>query len=52
MPIKTYKKIKNYSGIEINLNKNINKNKIFIVELEYDKELGLLDKKDNSILMD
>ncbi|ADG71322.1 CRISPR-associated helicase/endonuclease Cas3 [Brachyspira murdochii] len=52
VPIKTYKKIKNYSGIEINLNKNINKNKIFIVELEYDKELGLLDKKDNSILMD
>ncbi|PPS22091.1 CRISPR-associated helicase/endonuclease Cas3 [Brachyspira murdochii] len=52
VPIKTYQKFKNYSGIEINLNKNINKNKIFIVELEYDKELGLLDKKDNSILMD
>ena len=51
VPIKTYKKIKNYSGIEINLNKN-NTNKIFVIELEYDKELGLLDKKDNSILMD
>ena len=51
VPIKTYKKIKNYSGIEINLNKN-KTNKIFIVELEYNEELGLLDKKDNSILMD
>lgn len=51
VPIKTYKKIRNYSGIEINLNKN-KANKIFIVELEYNGELGLLDKKDDSILMD
>ncbi|WP_300756539.1 CRISPR-associated helicase Cas3' [uncultured Brachyspira sp.] len=51
VPIKTYKKIKNYCGIEINLNRN-KTNKIFIVELEYNEELGLLDKKDNSILMD
>ncbi|WP_240516632.1 CRISPR-associated helicase Cas3' [Brachyspira sp. G79] len=51
VPIKTYKKIKNYCGIEINLNRN-KTNRIFIVELEYNKELGLLDKKDNSILMD
>lgn len=54
VPIKTYKKLQNNTAIkEINLNKNnANKNKIFIVNLEYDKELGLLDKKDDSILMD
>ena len=51
VPIKTYKKIKNYSGIEINLNKN-KTNRIFVVELEYNEELGLLDKKDDSIMCD
>ena len=52
--IKTYKKLQNDTGIKgINLNgKKTSKNKIFIVDLEYDKELGLLDEEDDSMMWD
>ncbi|MEI0747874.1 CRISPR-associated helicase Cas3' [Brachyspira pulli] len=49
--IKTYKRFKSNTNIEINLNRNKN-NKIFIVDLKYDDEFGLLDKKDDSLMWD
>ena len=49
--IKTYKRFKSNTNIEINLNRN-KTNKIFIVDLKYDDEFGLLDKKDDSLMWD
>ena len=49
--IKTYKRFKSNTDIEINLNRN-KTNKIFIVDLKYDDEFGLLDKKDDSLMWD
>ena len=50
--IKTYKKLKNDTGIKgINLNRN-KTNKIFIINLKYNEEFGLLDEEDDSMMRD
>lgn len=49
--IKTYKRFKSNTNIEINLSRN-KTNKIFIVDLKYNEEFGLLDKKDDSFMWD